>query len=42
MAIAGETITHPINGEQITFIRTSAGSTDGALAELRVPPAGLA
>jgi quercetin dioxygenase-like cupin family protein len=33
MAIAGETITHPISGEQITFIRTSA-DTDGALAEM--------
>jgi len=33
MAIAGETITHPVNGEQITFIRTSA-DTDGALTEL--------
>lgn len=33
MAIAGETITHPVSGERITFIRTSA-DTDGALAEL--------
>jgi quercetin dioxygenase-like cupin family protein len=41
MAIAGETITHPISGEQITFIRTSA-DTDGALAELEFfLPAGM-
>jgi quercetin dioxygenase-like cupin family protein len=41
MAIAGETITHPINGEQITFIRTSA-DTDGALAEMEfLLPAGM-
>jgi quercetin dioxygenase-like cupin family protein len=41
MAIAGETITHPVNGEQITFIRTSA-DTDGALAELEFRlPAGM-
>ena len=41
MAIAGETITHPVNGEQITFIRTSA-DTDGALAELEFHlPAGM-
>jgi quercetin dioxygenase-like cupin family protein len=33
MAVAGETITHPITGERITFIRTSA-ETDGALAEM--------
>ena len=33
MAVAGETITHPISGERITFIRTSA-ETDGALAEM--------
>ena len=41
MAIAGETITHLVNGEQITFIRTSA-DTDGALAELEFHlPAGM-
>ena len=41
MANAGETITHPVNGEQITFIRTSA-DTDGALAELEFHlPAGM-
>jgi quercetin dioxygenase-like cupin family protein len=41
MAVAGETITHPISGEQITFIRTSA-DTDGALAELEFfLPAGM-
>ena len=33
MAVAGETITHPVTGERITFIRTSA-DTDGALAEM--------
>jgi quercetin dioxygenase-like cupin family protein len=33
MAVAGETIAHPISGERITFIRTSA-DTDGALAEM--------
>ena len=41
MAIAGETITHPVNGERVTFIRTSA-DTDGALAELEFDlPAGM-
>src|ERR1700753_1590569 len=33
MAVAGETITHPVTGERITFVRTSA-DTDGALAEM--------
>ena len=33
MAVAGETITHPLSGERITFVRTSA-ETDGALAEM--------
>src|SRR3954454_14391104 len=41
MAIAGETITHPVNGEQITLIRTSA-ATAGALAALEFRlPAGM-
>jgi quercetin dioxygenase-like cupin family protein len=41
MAVAGETIVHPISGEQITFVRTSA-DTDGALAEMDLYlPAGM-